>query len=128
MNYVVDMTIPLDTAKADMERQEIRLPKGVVKKVSIYFPWGCAGMVSIVVFEYEHQVWPTQHEKYYRGNEVLIEFPEDHDLPDEWNLFSVRGWSPGTEYEHTPIVSITVLEDKEPSWLRSVLGRLLGVG
>ena len=114
MNYAVALTIPASTAEADAVIEEIRLPQGVVQKVSILFPAGCAALAHVVVYEYEHQVWPTHFELNYVGDDVLIEFPADHDLPDEWNLFSVRGWNEDTVHEHTPIVFITVLEAEPP--------------
>lgn len=126
MHYVVELAIPADTAEADMEKAEIRLPQGVIKKVGVFFPWGCAGMVKVKIFECEHQVWPTHLERHYSGDNILIEFPEDYELPEVWNLFSVRGWSPDTNHAHTPIVFFSVLEEKVPSWARLIFGRLLG--
>lgn len=114
MNYAVALTIPASTAEADAEIEEIRLPQGVVKRVAILFPAGCCGYAHVVVYEYEHQIWPTHLERNYAGDDVLIEFPADHELLKEWNLFSVRGWNEDTAHGHTPIVFITVLPPPPP--------------
>lgn len=114
MNYAIALTIPASTAEADAAIEEIRLPQGEVQKVAILFPAGCVGLAHIVIYEYEHQIWPTHLERSYVGDDVLIEFPADHKLLKVWNLFSVRGWNEDTVHDHTPIVFITVLPTGEP--------------
>jgi len=122
---VIELTIPPNTPKEDPQIETIKLPYGWIKEVMIYFPWGCAGMVHVTIWHDEHQVWPSNPDTSYSGNDILIEFPENYRLPEAWNRFSVRGWSPNTKYKHTPIIRLTVLEEEVPPWAKRLFGRLL---
>lgn len=126
MDYVIVPTIPADTSETAPSIESIYLPRGRVKEVAIFFPWGCAGMVHVVIFHNESQVWPTNPEASYIGNDILHEFPEDYELPEAWNYFSVHGWSPDTQEDHEPIIRLTVLQDRMPLWIGKVLSYLTG--
>lgn len=115
MHYAVTLTIPAGTTEDDPAIEYIRLPCGVVERVAILFPAGCHGYAHVVIYEYEHQAWPTHEELSYIGDDVLIEFPGDYELPQEWNLFSVRGWNEDTTHDHAPTVFITVTLAEPPA-------------
>lgn len=125
MNYSVSLTIPASTAEASKVKEEFRLPRGIITAGAVFFPDGCNGLAHVVVYLYEHQLYPTHAEQSYTGGGILIEFPADYELPKEWNLFSARGWNEDTVNDHTPIVYLTVLlHPPEPTDLLSKYPKL----
>ncbi len=128
MDYVIELTISAATSASSPETDSFTAPRGVVKQVSLYFPFGCAGLVRVTINHNERQMWPSNIENSYNGNDLLIQFPEDYRILEPWNRFTVLGWSPGTLYDHTPVVRVTVIEDQAPAWARIIFGRLLRKG
>ncbi|MBU2060049.1 MAG: hypothetical protein KKB38_20255 [Gammaproteobacteria bacterium] len=124
MRYQVELTIPANTSISDLVAEDLLLPLGILNEVEIIFPWGCAGLAHIRILHNEHQLYPTTLEKWFNGNEILIEFPCEYDLPEAWNSISVEGYNEDDSYPHTPVVSFTVLPVRG-SWLD--VPRIVGV-
>lgn len=128
MDYVFELAIPAETARTDAVVEELSLPKGMIQRVAIYFPWGCKNLAHVSVWHNEHQLWPSNPDRDYSGNELLLEFPENYELKSAWSRFTVRGWNEDDTYSHTPVIWLTVLEEKTPFWARTIFGRLFGGG
>lgn len=126
MDYVFEKVIPANTAEANAVTEEQFLPHGIIQRVAIYFPWGCKNLAHVTIWYNEHQVWPTQLDKNYSGNEVLFEFPESYELKETWNRITVRGWNEDDTYDHTPIVHITLLVEAVPHWAKVIFNSLFG--
>jgi len=82
---------------------------GTLKKVSVYFPWGCAGLVGIRIRHYEHQLYPTNLDDWYTGNEIFIEFECEYEIAEGHNEFKVEAYNEDDFYDHTPLVGFNVL-------------------
>ena len=109
MQFTFDITIEPNTLKSEVKRKISKLCYGTLKKVSIYFPWGCAGYAGIRIIHYEHQLYPTNPDQWFTGNEILIEFDCEYDILQGWNDFKIEGYNEDEEYLHTPIISFVVL-------------------
>lgn len=59
MQFTYPIEVEPDTAESAPERLQVKLCIGILKKVSVYFPWGCGGAVGIKILHYEHQLYPT---------------------------------------------------------------------
>lgn len=126
MDYTVGLKIPVNTPAESPVEKELWVSSGTVKQVSIYFPWGCAGLVHVAIFHDETQLWPTTLEESYTGNDIYITFPEDYPLTKPKNRFVIRGWSPDTQHDHTPVIRLVVLPERTPAWVRRLFGRFAG--
>lgn len=109
MRYQVELTIAKSTLITDLATESILLPGGVLNEVEIIFPWGCAGLVHVRIVHNEHQLYPTTSGKWFSGNDILIEFPCEYELPESWNSLRVEGWNEDDFYGHTVVVGFTVL-------------------
>lgn len=109
MQYNFPLEIPINTIRTDAKRVDTPLCPGTLKKVTIYFPWGCGGYVGVRILHHEHQLFPTNEEEWYIGNEILIDFPCDYQLSQGWNEFKVEGYNEDDTYRHTPIISFVVI-------------------
>ena len=49
MFYVLPLTIPADTPETDPIEEELALTYGVIQRVEIEFPPGCAGLAHIKI-------------------------------------------------------------------------------
>ena len=109
MQFAFPITILPETTASNPKRVITKVCYGVLKKVSIYFPWGCAGAVGIRILHYEHQLYPTNPDEWFTGNEIEIPFSCEYEIFQGWNDFKVEGYNECDFFPHTPIVTFNVL-------------------
>jgi len=109
MQFTYPVEIDPDTAKTDPARVQTKLCVGILKRVSVYFPWGCAGLVGVRILHYEHQLCPINLDNWYTGNEIFIEFESEYIILEGSNEFKVEAYNLDDFYSHTPIVGFNVL-------------------
>ena len=114
MQFAYPITILPSTTEAAPKREITKVCYGVLKQVSVYFPWGCAGAVGIRIIHYEHQLYPTNSDQWFTGNEIEIKFSCEYLILQGWNDFKVEGYNECDFYPHTPIITLNVLP---PSYL-----------
>ena len=109
MQFAYPITILPNTTAAAPKREITKVCYGVLKQVSVYFPWGCAGLVGIRILHYEHQLYPTNPDEWFTGNEIEIKFSCEYLILQGWNDFKIEGYNEDDFYEHTPVVTFNVL-------------------
>lgn len=109
MQFTYEITVPVNTTKDDPERLPIKLCYGHLKRVQVFFPWGCAGWVGIRVVHYEYQLYPTNRASWFMGNDLLIDFECEYEILQGWNEFKLEGYNEDNFYPHKPIVAFNVL-------------------
>lgn len=100
MWYRGSLTVPADTAAAAYASAEVEVCRGTITKFYRLFAPGCAGQVALQVFYQTRQIFPTTPGEFYLGDdsEILGDASVELDEPDF--LLELRGWSPGTTYQH----------------------------
>lgn len=119
MLYKKEITIPINTLKGSPMRTDIELAVGVVTRVSLSFPAGCAGLVGLRVRDGLHQVWPLTHGEWFITDNFTIDFPEKRFLTKGAKTYTVESFNRDTHYEHTVTVQVHVAQD-EPDTLAQV--------
>lgn len=109
MQFNYPATVEPNTAKSDPYRLPIKLCVGVVQKASVYFPWGCAGLVGVRILHYEHQLYPTNPDEWFVGNEILIEFEDEYLIVEGPNEFKIEVYNLDDFYSHSPVAGFNVL-------------------
>ncbi len=99
--YVVDLTIPANTSEQNPITVKLQVEEEVVVRVGCYFPPGCRGMVYTAVYYGEEQIFPRPYASYLHGDGEAITWDEYYVLPSSPCVLTIRGWSPGTRYDHT---------------------------
>lgn len=125
MFYRYSLLIPASTAQAAPVSTTMQLAHGIVHQVEIAFPPGCAGLVHVAVFRFEHQRWPTNTDQQFAWDDYTIVMRnEKFGLVSQPYTLTLRGWSEDTTFDHTVVCRIGI---KKPDLHRpgSVIGRLL---
>lgn len=126
MDYNVALAIAADTEKADPAKLDVRLTLGMVVKVRVGFPDGCADYVHAVIMRGDHQVWPSNRDGDYSWNNYVYEIEASYVLEDEPLTLRVVGWNEDKRNPHTVQVGFNMLP-LEPSrlsrFVQAVLGR-----
>jgi hypothetical protein len=123
MIYQAELVIPANTLQSEPYFVDFTLPKGVITRLAILFPFGCAGLVHVQIFHNEWQAWPTTRDKSFIGDDTHLAFTENYVLGDAWNFIRVVGWNNDDSYEHTVNVWIEEHPVESLSWAMSVLGQ-----
>ncbi len=108
MEYVFRLTIPANTPKSSPERLNCQLTHGIINHVSVCFPPKKCNLAHLVIYRFEHQVWPTNPEESFAWDDYTIEFDEEFELLEWPYTMSIRGWNEDDTYEHTITVRFEI--------------------
>ena len=125
MFYRYSLTVPASTPATAPVILTCALTHGIVHQVEVAFPPGCAALVHVSLWRYEHQVWPTNpDESFAWDNYTIVITNEAFGITEVPYELSLRAWSEDTAYPHTIVcrVGVKLPELHRPgSWV----GRLL---
>ena len=123
--YVIDVTVPANTAQTSPKEVQVEIEEEVVVSVECHFPPGCRGMVYTAVYYGEEQIFPRPHGSYLHGDGETIRWQEYYTLPSKPCTLTIRAWSPGTNYDHTITWRINALPKNIAKWWLA-LDRFIG--
>lgn len=123
MNYTYELTIPKSTPERTPVTHTIPMAHGVISKVWIGFPFGCAGWVHVSIHYLNQQLWPSNPESWYAWDNGAIEFDEDYELTEYPYEITIKGYSNDDTYPHVVTVSITLIEEKDKHWWERLIPR-----
>lgn len=109
MFYDFSFTIPANTLRTTPEELDIKLTHGIIHRVEVGFPQGCAGLVSCVINEGLHQHWPTNPEGAFNTDNFTIAFNEFLEFTRRPYKLTLIGWNLDDTYDHTLEIRIGIL-------------------
>lgn len=127
MIFAWDITILAGKTAASPKTQILKLSKGIIVKVEVKFVRGCHGMVKVRLRHEESQLVPLSRDEWITGDDESVTFPEFFELKTGPYQLKFVGCSPGTRYNHTVTVRISVLPKLVASMIPviNLLSRLL---
>ena len=109
MFWAFDITITAGTTDASPKKQTLKLSKGVITGLDVKYPAGCHRMVKVRLFRYESQLVPLSRDDWLTGDDETVHTEGYYELTETPTQLKFVGCSPGTSYDHTVSVRITVL-------------------
>ena len=109
MLYVAEILFINGKDSDNQTRTNLKCAKGVIHKVEIVFPQGCANLVNVQLYLNEHPILPSTQGQKLKGNDETIIIPEFIELENSNNIITIRGWNEDDIYDHTVLVRIYVL-------------------
>lgn len=109
MFYSFGLLIPANTPEAAPAELEVNLTWGVITKVEVRFPPGNAGLARVRILEHRHQLWPTNRDEWFYGDDETITWDEYHELFEMPALFTLLGYNDDDTFPHTPIIRFEIL-------------------
>jgi len=107
--YSFDLAIPANRLESAPIELEVNLTWGVITEVEIRFPPRCAGMAKAKILERRHQLWPTNLDEWFYGNDETIKWDEYHELFEMPSIFTLLGYNDDDTYKHTLIIRFEIL-------------------
>ena len=110
MFYKKAVKVPASTTQSSPVRERIHLTAGVIHKVEIEFPAGCAGLVGARILHREFQLWPLTPGEFFVTDNFTISFPSQFHLNEEPFVLTVEAYNEDTTYDHTLSFRFAVAE------------------
>lgn len=109
MYYDVSFTIPANTTRSAPHTEDLKLTHGIIHRIELGFPSGCAGLAHLQIRKGLHQVWPTNPQGSFNTNGYTIPINEYYELTGEPYILTLVGWNLDDTYDHTLEVRIGIL-------------------
>lgn len=121
MLYSTEVTVPANTTKADYQSDTLKLTKGVITRISVFFPWGCAGLVYVQVVRRTWQVFPLTRGEWLNGNNRAFNFRSRIELTSEPYELIIRSYNLDDTYQHKPVVSVEMVKGDVPDQFKAFM-------
>jgi len=109
--YHKTLTVPKNTPEMNPAQVDIEIHQRIVIYASVKFPRGCHDLVHVALFYGIKQLMPYLSEESVVGDGETVWGLEWWEAPGvPWKL-TVKGWSPGTAFNHSPVVRVVTLPD-----------------
>ena len=124
MFYSEEIIVPANTSKESYQVTTMKLTKGVVSRVSVFFPWGCAGLVFAQIVRKTWQVFPLSRGQWISANDRTIDFGTSIDVLSDPHDIIVRSYNEDDTYNHTITVSFQMVKGERIDWLDPLIEEL----
>ena len=95
------LTIPKNTTADDPFIYNMPLPFGMVRRLWVEFPRGCAGFAGIRILRGVNQIFPLPDGIYLRSDNSVMNFAFSHVINTEPNEVILQGINTDDTYSHT---------------------------
>lgn len=111
MIYALDITTPASTSHLAPLITDLRVTKGLVYRIVFRFPPGSCGLMGVKVFSGNFQVWPTNRETWFKGDDDVIAFDDTYLVSVEPFLFQIATYNLDDTYEHEVLLRIGLVSE-----------------
>ena len=112
MIYAFDVTTVANTLSGSPKRTPLKVTKGLVYQVEIEFPPGPLGLMHVVIFDGGYQIWPSNSESSFHGDNGYITFPDTYLKMSEPYEFVAVTWNNDDTYNHTIHIRLGIVSDE----------------
>ena len=110
MLFSYAVTVPAGTPPENPIETILEIKPGVIKRIEVKFPPGCAATVHIQIFSGEFQLLPRNAGGSIRGDNETVWDEPYYEVYDEPATLTVKAWSPTANHDHEILIRILVLK------------------
>jgi len=90
----------------------LKVTSGVVYKVTVWFPYGCAGTTRIAIFDGNYQCWPTTIGQFFSGSRVKYDFEDTYLKEKPPYEFIIKGYNSDSRNNHLAYIHIGLVSNE----------------
>ncbi|KKN23854.1 hypothetical protein LCGC14_0900840 [marine sediment metagenome] len=109
MWYVLEDTVPANTAKADARETKIRVHGGILHSIIVTIPPGCSNLVHAQLKHASYFVLPRNEDQSIEGEHINVNYREWYKMQASLNTLTMVAWNDDTVYEHKVRMLLGVL-------------------
>jgi len=111
--YTKTITTVKATPKTSPTITVLPVTTGLVYKVEIIFPSGSAGLLGVSIYDGGHQVWPSNLDEWFIGDNIAISFEDLYLKESDPSEFKVRTYNIDDTYNHQLTVCLGLVSKEE---------------
>jgi hypothetical protein len=100
MIYQASITTLKNTASTSPKETILKVTKGLVYKIEVFYPLGSSGLLGCSVWDGSFQVWPTTLGTWFIGDGNIIAFDEVYLKEEEPFEFRIYTYNEDDTYNH----------------------------
>ena len=100
MIYSASITYDKGKSEATLTRTILRTGSGLVWRLEVEFPPGCAGLVHIRIMDGGYQMFPASPGETFSSDGSVIGFDDLYLKSSEPFEFTIEGWNEDTAWDH----------------------------
>lgn len=111
------LTLPPGGSVTSLTSKEVEYPPGIVTRVKVTMPSGCAGLAHFRVRKALHQLWPYNPDSWFAEDDLREDFDEELDLSAAPHVLVLEGYNEDDTYPHTPVLKLVIMPPPPPGAL-----------
>jgi len=115
------ITVSANTLEASPKIQKLPVTRGILHRLEVEQYKGCHRYVGCRIFYHTTQIFPTNLDGEFKTDGYTIAFDDYLELFREPYELEFRGYSDGSDYDHTIVIRIGILKNKEALLLLNAL-------
>ena len=113
MFFAWDITVTANTLAASPKTQILKLTKGIITKVDLFFPAGCHGLVNVRILRNEFQLIPLSRGEWVTGDDSSIPTEGFYEFETVPSALKFIAHSANTIYNHKITVRVEIKKREE---------------
>ncbi len=109
MWYVLEDTVPANTAKASARETAIRVHGGILHSIIVTIPPGSSNLVHAQLRHASYFILPRNEDNSIEGEHVNVNYREWYKMQASLNKLTMVTWNDDTAYEHKVRMLLGVL-------------------
>jgi len=117
-------TVPAGTPEDSPATLDFEVEGELLRSFKVIIPDGHAALCRLAIFYGVRQLAPRPQGAWIRGNDHVIEWEENWEIPEGKAKLTFVGWNEDDTYPHTFDIYLVVVERAPvPAWARLLLWR-----
>ena len=117
MLHAKHITLTHGATEATLTRTQFGINRGVIYRIWIHFPPGCAGLVKLRIYHQGHPFLPVEEDAYIKGDSYVFEFPIMFEILEPPEQITIDAWNEDDVYDHSIDVSFLIIPKE---WIQPV--------
>lgn len=104
------ISTPANTTEANSIKTRFKVNHGVIFRVWLTFPAGCAGLLKFRMFSGGHPILPVDKDAFIRGDNFTFEYPLFVEILESPAQIIIETWNDDETFQHSIDVQILIID------------------
>jgi len=109
MWYVLEDTVPANTAAGNPRQTKIRVHGGILHSIIVTIPPGSANLVHAQLKHASHPILPLNEDESIEGEHINVNYRDWYEMRPSLNTLTMWTWNEDDTYEHKVKMLLGVL-------------------
>ena len=103
------ITLTADKDQSEATLTQFKVNQGVIARVWVHFPPGCAGLVKLRIYHEGHPFLPVESDAHIQGDSYTYEYPIMFEIKQPPELITIEAWNEDEVYDHSIDVQFLII-------------------